>query len=84
MLPILSKLINVLQIHIQNAINNKAAENELETFGSTGEKSSEKLLYKTTKNLQYIIKFIIRSRILFSKLNDDKDRQHFESILEGK
>lgn len=56
----------------------------METFGSAGEKSSEKLLYKTTKNLQYIVKFIIRSRILFSKLNDDKDRQHFESNLEGK
>lgn len=78
-----SKLINVLQIHIRNAINNKTPENELESFGSASEKSSEKLLYKTTKNLQYIMKFIIRSRILFAKMNDDKDRQLFETSLEG-
>lgn len=41
-------------------------------------------MYKTTKNLQYIIKFIIRSRILFAKLNDDRDRALFEASLEGK
>lgn len=79
-----SKLINVLQTHIKNAINNKTPESELESFGSGSEKSSEKLLYKTTKNLQYIIKFIIRSRILFAKLNDDRDRALFEASLEGK
>lgn len=64
-----SKLINVLQTHIRNAINNKTPENEL--------------LYKTTKNLQYIMKFIIRSRILFAKLNDDRDQDMFEASLEG-
>lgn len=41
------------------------------------------MLYKTTKNLQYIMKFIIRSRILFANLNDDKDRLLFETSLEG-
>lgn len=65
-----SKLINVLQTHIRNAINNKTPENEL--------------LYKTTKNLQYIMKFVIRSRILFAKLNDDRDQDMFEASLEGK
>lgn len=64
-----SKLINLLQIHILNAINNKTSENEL--------------LYKTTKNLQYIMKFVIRSRILFAKLNDDRDQDMFERSLEG-
>lgn len=78
-----SKLINVLQTHIKNAINNKTPENEFESLGSSSEKSSEKLLYKTTKNLQYIMKFIIRSRILFANLNDDKDREFFETSLEG-
>lgn len=59
----------MLQIHIRNAINNKTPENEL--------------LYKTTKNLQYIMKFVIRSRILFAKLNDDRDQDMFEASLEG-
>lgn len=78
------KLINVLQTHIKNAINNKVPESEMESFGCGGNEilSSEKLLYKTTKNLQYIIKFIIRSRILFAKLNDDKDRHSFDASLE--
>lgn len=79
-----SKLINVLQTHIRNAINNKTSDIEFEELSSTNEKSSEKLLYKATKNLQYIMKFIIRSRILFANLNDDKDRMLFESSLEGK
>lgn len=78
-----SKLINVLQTHIKNAINNRTPENELESFGSASEKSSEKLLYKTTKNLQYIMKFVIRSRILFAKLNEDREQDMFEASLEG-
>lgn len=73
----------MLQTHIRNAINNKTPDNEFESLGSISEKSSEKLLYKTVKNLQYIMKFIIRSRILFANLNDDKDRVLFESSLEG-
>lgn len=78
------KLINVLQTQIKNAINNKIPESDLESFGGGSEKSSEKLLYKTTKNLQYIIKFIIRSRILFATMNDNRDRDLFDSSLEGK
>lgn len=54
----------------------------MDAFGLADEKSSEKMLYKTTKNLQYIVKFIIRSRILFANLNDDRDRQLFENNLE--
>lgn len=80
---VFSKLINVLQMHIKNAINNKTPDNEFESIGSLGEKSSEKHLYKTTKHLQYIMKFIIRSRILFSNLNDDKDQLIFKARLEG-
>lgn len=66
-----SKLINILQTHIRNAINNEAKHEPSE------------LLFKTTKNLQYIMKFIIRSRILFAKLNDDRDQDMFEASLEG-
>lgn len=73
----------MLQTHIKNAINNRTPENELESFGSASEKSSEKLLYKTTKNLQYIMKFVIRSRILFAKLNEDREQDMFEASLEG-
>lgn len=29
------------------------------------------------------MKFVIRSRILFAKLNDDKDQDRFEASLEG-
>lgn len=66
-----SKLINILQTHIRNAINNEAQHEPRE------------LLFKATKNLQYIMKFIIRSRILFAKLNDDRDQDMFEASLEG-
>lgn len=69
-----SKLINVVQTQINKSIC--IPETDVE-------KSSEKLLYRTTRSLQYIMKFIIRSRILFANLNDDKDRVLFESSLEG-
>ncbi|XP_037029968.1 dedicator of cytokinesis protein 1 isoform X7 [Bradysia coprophila] len=72
------KLINVLQTHIKNAINNKPTETEFDLCTN----SNDDLLYKTTKNLQYIMKFIIRSRILFAEMNDVKDRVLFESSLE--
>uniref|UniRef100_T1IIV8 Dedicator of cytokinesis protein 1 n=1 Tax=Strigamia maritima TaxID=126957 RepID=T1IIV8_STRMM len=39
-------------------------------------------LLRTMKSLHYIFKFIIRSRILFSQLNEGKGRQHFESSLQ--
>lgn len=74
-----SKLINVLQTHIKNAINNKPSDADV---ADTCTNSNDDLLYKTTKNLQYIMKFIIRSRILFAGMNDDKDRVLFESSLE--
>lgn len=78
-----SKLINVLLTHIHNAINNKTTGSDLESFGSVRENSSERVLYKTTKNLQYIMKFVIRSRILFANLNDNRDHHLFEASLES-
>lgn len=79
-----SKLINVLQTDIKNAINNTTPEADADALvGGCNTKANDNLLYKTTKNLQYIMKFIIRSRILFAEMNDDKDRVLFESSLEG-
>lgn len=72
----------VLQTQIKNAINNKLAEVSVGSFGSTVNEPSDKILYRTTKNLQYVMKFIIRSRILFAELNDDRDRDKFERSLE--
>jgi dedicator of cytokinesis protein 1 len=46
------------------------------------EEIPEKLLYKIMKHLQYIMKFIIQSRLLFAKLNDNKDHMLFEASLE--
>ncbi|CAD7083698.1 unnamed protein product [Hermetia illucens] len=76
-----SKLLNVLQNHIKNATRIEVNHDCISLHTDT-DRYSEESLYKTTKNLQYIIKFIIQSRILFSKLNNDKDRDKFEYRLE--
>ncbi|XP_055696670.1 dedicator of cytokinesis protein 1 isoform X2 [Lutzomyia longipalpis] len=75
------KLINVLQTHIKNAINSTPAVVQPEVC-TQAETEIEGLLYKITKNLQYIMKFIIRSRILFAEMNDNKDRIFFEQSLD--
>uniref|UniRef100_A0A1L8DMR3 Putative signaling protein n=1 Tax=Nyssomyia neivai TaxID=330878 RepID=A0A1L8DMR3_9DIPT len=75
------KLINVLQTHIKNAINSTPAVVQPEVC-TQAETEIEGLLYKITKNLQYIMKFIIRSRILFADMNDNKDRIFFEQSLD--
>lgn len=38
-------------------------------------------LYPTMKNLPYIIKFIIRSRILHENLDENKDQEEFQASL---
>nr|XP_018917246.1 PREDICTED: dedicator of cytokinesis protein 1 isoform X2 [Bemisia tabaci] len=43
--------------------------------------SDKNLLLKTMKSIQYVMKFIIRSRILFSNLNAGKGQQQFEISL---
>uniref|UniRef100_A0A1B0CEY6 Dedicator of cytokinesis protein 1 n=1 Tax=Lutzomyia longipalpis TaxID=7200 RepID=A0A1B0CEY6_LUTLO len=75
------KLINVLQTHIKNAINSTPTVVQPEVC-TQAETEIEGLLYKITKNLQYIMKFIIRSRILFAEMNDNKDRIFFEQSLD--
>lgn len=41
-------------------------------------KDNNNILYKAMKSLQYIIRFIVRSRVLFSELYDGKDKYEFE------
>lgn len=59
------KLINVLKQEIE--INMREEHDES--------------LYRTVKNLPYVIKFIIRSRILHENLDDNKDREEFQASL---
>lgn len=47
------------------------------------DKDPGKRLYRTTKYLHYIMKFIIKSRILFAELNDNRDYEEFDQKLEG-
>ncbi|KFB45954.1 AGAP004320-PA-like protein [Anopheles sinensis] len=75
------KLINVVQTHIRNAINNIAKDRVTSNIYHQPNDNDE-ALYRTTKYLQYIMKFIIRSRLLFANLNHDKDRELFEASLE--
>ncbi|XP_055530559.1 dedicator of cytokinesis protein 1 isoform X2 [Wyeomyia smithii] len=75
------KLINVVQTHIKNAINNVSSDRSSSVSIYTVNENDE-TLFRTTKYLQYIMKFIIRSRILFSDLNQGKDRELFETMLE--
>uniref|UniRef100_A0A182ID12 Signaling protein n=1 Tax=Anopheles arabiensis TaxID=7173 RepID=A0A182ID12_ANOAR len=74
------KLINVVQTHIRNAINNISKDRAMANIYTVNE--NDEALYRTTKYLQYIMKFIIRSRLLFANLNQDKDRELFVANLE--
>lgn len=42
-----------------------------------------KRLYKTTRYLHYVIKFIIRSRILYTAMNGNADYEEFANKLHG-
>lgn len=59
------KLINVLKQHIQ--VNMDTANDEC--------------LYRIVKNLPYVIKFIIRSRILHANLEENKYHDEFQESL---
>ncbi|XP_055923008.1 dedicator of cytokinesis protein 1 isoform X2 [Eupeodes corollae] len=73
-----NKLIDILQNHIREAINAGAINN----YEADEEKAEVRRLYKTTKFLHYVMKFIIRSRILFAALNDNSNVEDFENKLE--
>lgn len=76
-----SKLIDVLQKNIKEAVEpqEKSADGiEID------ERVEVKRLYKTTRYLHYVMKFIIRSRILFAAINDNSDYDDFANKLHGK
>lgn len=72
------KLLIVLEHHLLSAL-----ESGDEVMDPNSEKSSDVQLFKTTKNLQYIMKFIIQSKLLYEKLNGDKNQAYFEMKLEN-
>ncbi|XP_067619455.1 dedicator of cytokinesis protein 1 isoform X2 [Eurosta solidaginis] len=72
------KLIKVLQRNIREAIEpiEKSADGiEIE------ERIEVKRLYKTTRYLHYVMKFVIRSRILFAAINGNSDYEDFANKL---
>lgn len=71
----------MVQTHIKNAINNVSSDRS-SSISIYAVNENDETLYRTTKYLQYIMKFIIRSRILFADLNQGKDRELFETMLE--
>lgn len=73
------KLINVLERHFLDAFNCIEKENDLIL---DSDNPAERKLYKTIKNLQYIMKFIIRSRQLYAEINKDDGKYTFETRLE--
>lgn len=74
------KLIDVLQRNVQEAIDPK----EKSADGiEVDERIEVKRLYKTTRYLHYVMKFIIRSRILFSAINGNSDYDDFANKLHG-
>ncbi|XP_071039760.1 dedicator of cytokinesis protein 1 isoform X2 [Parasteatoda tepidariorum] len=60
-----NKLIVVLKQYVDNA----------------GLKENQEILLRTMKSVEYIFKFIVRSRQLFAALNEDKGREQFELSL---
>lgn len=75
------KLVNVLERHFLNAFN--SIEQEPDPLLANGtDRPSERKLYKTIKNLQYIMKFIIRSRVLCANYFETHDKFAFETRLE--
>ncbi|XP_075145511.1 dedicator of cytokinesis protein myoblast city isoform X3 [Haematobia irritans] len=73
-----AKLIDVLQRNVQEAIEPK----EKSADGiEIDERIEVKRLYKTTRYLHYVMKFIIRSRILFSAINGNSDYDDFANKL---
>jgi len=74
------KLINVLERHFWDAFN--SARDLEHNLSEENDEEYERKLFKTIKNLQYIMKFMIKSRILFAELYQDQARFSFETRLE--
>lgn len=74
------KLIGILKKNIREAIE---PYEKLEDGIETEERVEVKRLYKTIRYLHYIIKFIIRSRILYTAINGNADSDEFANKLHG-
>ncbi|XP_037945652.1 dedicator of cytokinesis protein 1-like isoform X2 [Teleopsis dalmanni] len=72
------KLIDVLQKNIKEAIEPK--EKSVDGV-EIDERIEVKRLYKTTRYLHYVMKFVIRSRILFAAINGNSDCDDFANKL---
>lgn len=74
-----SKLMDVLQKNISEAISPK----EKSADGNDLEESPEvRRLYKTTRYLHYVMKFVIRSRVLYAEMNCNTDYMDFATRLQ--
>lgn len=62
------KLLTVLKYHIDNVNSSE----------------SQDLLLKIMKSLQYLVKFIVRSRLLFAELYDNKNESEFNDDFQSK
>jgi hypothetical protein len=51
---------------------------------STSHKTPDDLLIMPMKHLQYLLKFIIQSRILYETLVENSSRSDFENKLDGR
>lgn len=74
------KLINILERHFWDAFN--AGRGVEESGIEENDDEHERKLFKTIKNLQYIMKFMIRSRRLYAELNRNEGSFFFETRLE--
>ncbi|XP_068155287.1 dedicator of cytokinesis protein 1 isoform X1 [Drosophila tropicalis] len=74
-----TKLMDVLQKNISDAI--KPREKSADGF-ETEESMEVRRLYKTTRYLHYVMKFVIRSRILYAEMNCNTDYVDFASRLQ--
>ncbi|KMZ05390.1 dedicator of cytokinesis protein 1 isoform X1 [Drosophila simulans] len=74
-----TKLMDVLQKNISEAISPK----EKSADGNDLEESAEvRRLYKTTRYLHYVMKFVIRSRVLYAEMNCNTDYVDFATRLQ--
>jgi dedicator of cytokinesis protein 1 len=75
----------VLDVYIQETFSATLAYNKLmvvlKYYIESLDVSKVDSLLRAIKSLEYIFKFIIRSRLLFAALNDNRGHQHFESSL---
>ncbi|XP_075232677.1 dedicator of cytokinesis protein myoblast city [Lycorma delicatula] len=75
----------VLDLYIQESFSATLAYSKLivviKSHVDNANSTAENILFKTMKCIQYCMRFIVRSRFLFSELYDGKGQQQFELSL---